>query len=61
MLLKISFSLTDPTALDNAFTNKSEPETEFVDFKIGKDLYPDPKDNTFNDFTGPEAELDVVE
>ena len=37
--LKILFSFTDPTEFDLTFTIKSDPKTEFVDFKVGKDLY----------------------
>ena len=61
LLLKISLSFTDPIEFDNGFTSRSKPETEFVDFKVGKDLYPDPKDIAFSEFTGPEAKLDDVE
>ena len=59
--LKILFSFIDPTEFDLAFTIKSDPKTEFVDSKVGKDLYPDPKDKTFSKLTGPDANADVVE
>ena len=61
LLFSIFFSFTVPTVFDIGFTIKSDPLVEFVDFKIGRDLYPNPKDNAFKEFTGPDAEFDVVE
>jgi len=54
-------SFIDPTFIDSAFTIKSIPETEFVDFKDGNFLYPVPEDKIVKDLTGPDGEVDVVE
>ena len=61
LLFKILVSFTDPIAFDLAFTIKSDPKSELVDFKTGSSLYPDPKDKTFNELTGPDANAEVVE